>query len=226
MSLTAYSNENVEYVDNIENKKDTIINMKNWGVKSYDNLFNSLGILYSGVSESTILSALAIENIGKTNSEAFCKEYSLIDIIEEKLTLTEEKLVKIEGFSKKRSKFLLDGLEKNKEILKTFLSRNIIKREKVIEINSETPKFNFVITGEVPGYTRDGIEVYLKELGHKMSSSVSKKTNYVVCNDPNSGTKKIKDALKNDVPVITSKELLELINPIPQSIDKNILDLV
>lgn len=68
----------------------------------------------------------------------------------------------------------------------------------------------FVITGKL-SKTRDEIKKNIENHGGKVTSSVSSKTNYLVCNDKNSTTGKSADAKKLGIPVITEEELNKLL---------------
>ncbi|GAH33041.1 unnamed protein product, partial [marine sediment metagenome] len=68
---------------------------------------------------------------------------------------------------------------------------------------------SFVITGKLTGYTRDEITELIKSLGGKVSSSISKKTDYVlVGEEPGS---KFEKAKKLKLKIITEKEFNKLI---------------
>lgn len=69
---------------------------------------------------------------------------------------------------------------------------------------------NFCITGKL-SKKRDDIKADIEARGGKVTSSVSSKTNYLVCNDKNSTTGKSADAKKLSIPVITEEELNKLL---------------
>ncbi|MCP4639768.1 MAG: NAD-dependent DNA ligase LigA, partial [bacterium] len=68
----------------------------------------------------------------------------------------------------------------------------------------------FVVTGTLTKYTRDGIHDRIKALGGRPSSSVSKKTNYVVVGE-NPGSKATK-AQKLGVSVLTEEQFDNLMS--------------
>jgi len=67
----------------------------------------------------------------------------------------------------------------------------------------------FVLTGTLPGMTRDEAQAAIEAKGHKVSGSVSKKTDFVVAgDDPGSKAEKARSLC---VPVIGEKEFKELL---------------
>ena len=65
-----------------------------------------------------------------------------------------------------------------------------------------------MLTGTLPGMTREQATALIESLGGKASSSVSKKTSYVVAGEQ-AGSKLTK-AQSLGVPVLTEAQLLEL----------------
>ena len=63
----------------------------------------------------------------------------------------------------------------------------------------------FVITGKL-SRKRDDIKAEIEALGGKVTSSVSSKTNYLICNDKNSTTGKSADAKKLGIKIISEEE--------------------
>ncbi len=69
---------------------------------------------------------------------------------------------------------------------------------------------SFVITGTLTDYTRKEIEQLIKENGGKVTSSVSKNTDFlVVGKDP--GSNKLNDAFNYNISTINAKELLKML---------------
>ena len=67
----------------------------------------------------------------------------------------------------------------------------------------------FVITGKVCRFeNRDAFTAYVERQGGKVSGSVSKKTDFLVCNDGDSASSKAKKAAELGVPVLTEEEFV------------------
>ena len=68
----------------------------------------------------------------------------------------------------------------------------------------------FVITGDVHTFAnRAAFKEYVESKGGKVTGSVSKKTNYLVNNDADSGSEKNRKAKALGVPIITEDEFLK-----------------
>ena len=79
------------------------------------------------------------------------------------------------------------------------------------EFGSVLNGLNIVVTGTISGYTRSGIENYIRQHGGNPQSSVTKKTNLVVKADYKPGKKKLDDAAKYGIKVISEQEFFEML---------------
>ena len=81
--------------------------------------------------------------------------------------------------------------------------------------NTATQSLNgkiFCVTGSVCNWkNRDELKTYIETLGGKVTSSVSKNTNYLINNDVNSTSSKNVSAKKLGIPIITEAEFMSLL---------------
>lgn len=75
----------------------------------------------------------------------------------------------------------------------------------------------FVVTGDLvhfPEYTeyptREKLKSFIKSRGGNLTGSISGKTNYLICNNVNSGTTKVMDAKKRGIPIISEEDFLKM----------------
>ena len=68
------------------------------------------------------------------------------------------------------------------------------------------------VTGKLEHFTRDSINAKILELGAKVASGVSAKTDYLITNTPDSGSSKNVNAKKFGTTIITEEEFLQMIN--------------
>jgi len=77
-------------------------------------------------------------------------------------------------------------------------------------IGNKLDGYKFVITGTISGLSRSEIKLKLEKEGAKVSSSISSKTNYLICGDK-PGINKIKKARELNIEIINEKKLFGLI---------------
>lgn len=88
---------------------------------------------------------------------------------------------------------------------------NIVKPKEVIEKKpTEDIKGSFCVTGKV-SMSRNEFQKLGVAHGYEFKSSVTKDLTFLVCNDPNSTSSKIKNAKKNGIKVITEDEFRVII---------------
>ena len=89
------------------------------------------------------------------------------------------------------------------------LNDNIINEN--IENNNINNK-TFVITGDLQTFkNRKELQQKIEDLGGKVTSSVSSKTDFLINNDKNSTSSKNKKAKELNIPIISEQDFLNLI---------------
>ena len=69
----------------------------------------------------------------------------------------------------------------------------------------------FVVTGDVHHYpNRNALKAYIESQGGKVTGSVSKSTDYLINNDPQSSSSKNTKARSLGIPLISEDEFMEL----------------
>ncbi|MDE6138083.1 MAG: NAD-dependent DNA ligase LigA [Candidatus Gastranaerophilales bacterium] len=170
--------------------------------------------IYNSIQESKnrplnrLLTAMGIRHVGKETADILAGEFPSLDLlIEAEL----EELAKVEGIGDIIAKSIYDFFH-NEENLK------LIEELKEIGINPQakakpkSDKLNgktFVLTGTLQNMTRDEASVIIKSHGGKTSSSVSKKTSYVLAGE-NAGSK-LDKAINLGVIILTENDFLEMI---------------
>lgn len=147
--------------------------------------------------------SLGIEHIG----EVAAKKIALFG--EEFLTLKQEALEEIEGFGEAMIKSYLDFMATNQAFIKeimSFLTLIYPKQEEKKESNF-TNKI-FVITGSFEK-SREELKAELESLGAKVSSSLSKKTDFLLCGK-NAGSK-LEKAQASNIKILSEKDYKEML---------------
>jgi DNA ligase (NAD+) len=119
--------------------------------------------------------------------------------------MTEQELLEIPGIGPKVAAsvvtFFADS--ENLEEIARLLEYGIKPRVQDAKIYKEHPFYGktFVLTGALKHYTREGASALIKERGGKVSSTVSKSTDFVLAgNEPGS---KYEKAKKLGIPILT-----------------------
>ena len=143
------------------------------------------------------LLALGIRHVGETVAELLAGRFGDLDPL---LEATAEKLEAVEGvgpvIAASVSRFFAD--RRNRAEVERLRSRGVTwpKTAARAARRGEGPLAGktFVLTGTLPGVTREEAKQRIEEAGGKVSSSVSKKTSYVVAGDePGSKLRKAQD---------------------------------
>ena len=154
--------------------------------KSADNLYTAIQNS-KNPTMTKFLTALSIKLIGKETADLIANEYPTLDAIK---NATVEDLIKIDGIGEKAAQSIADYFrdENNKIILKKLEDYGVNPKGSAVErISNIFEGKTFVITGTLSS-PRNVFEERIKQLGGKTSSSVSKKTSYVLAGE-NPGSK-------------------------------------
>ena len=172
--------------------------------------------MYDAIQESKnrtfarFITALSIRHVGKETAELIIGEFPTIDALE---NASVEDLANIEGVGEKiaQSVYAYFHNKQNLEMVKEFEKYGLN-----FEANAAAPKTDelagktFVLTGTLSSMTRDEAAEKIKQMGGKTSSSVSKKTSFVVAGE-NAGSK-LDKAQNLGVIILNEDDFLKMIN--------------
>lgn len=173
--------------------KSRLVNMEGFGEKSVSNILSSIEESKKKPFEK-VLFAIGIRHVGEKTARILCDHFHNIDNLQsasiEEISKVYEIGPKIAKsvynfFRDKKSKILIDRLKK------AGLKFELERRQ--IPINPNFKGKTFVLTGTLENYTREVATELIEKSGGRVSSSVSKKTDYVlVGTDPGSKYDKAK----------------------------------
>jgi DNA ligase (NAD+) len=155
--------------------------------------------------------ALGILNVGEQTSEDLANHFQDIEKLQ---NAGIEEINSIENIGPVVSQSIYDWF-RHEENLKFInkLFQNGVQIKQQIKASASALKFKgktFVLTGTLRTMGRDEAKKKIKALGGKVSSSVSKRTDYVVAgSEPGS---KYSKALELDLKVLGEKEFIKLIS--------------
>ena len=165
--------------------KDDIMTLDKKKEKSASNLINAIERSKSNDLYRVIF-ALGIRNIGQKAAKLLADKFRTLDNI---ANASIEDISSIDGFGEIMAEsvyqyFQLDESKKLVEEIKAIgINTENLSAPKSIDENN--PFFNktFVITGTLPNYKRTEAAEIIESMGGKVSSSVSKKTDYVLAGE-------------------------------------------
>lgn len=187
--------------------KEQIMSLDRKAEKSAEKL---LGAIESSKSNELyrVIYSLGIRHIGQKNAKLLCQAMKSVDNI---INATEQELSAIEGFGDVMARSVVEyfSLSQSKELILQ-LKENGVKMLPV-EDKATAGKFTgktFVLTGTLPTLKRSEASKIIESLGGKTSSSVSKKTDYVVAGEE-AGSKLVK-AQSLGIAIISEEDLLKM----------------
>ncbi len=189
-------------------KVEDISAIDRMGEKSAENLINAIENSKQN-PPFRLLFGLGIRHIGQKASKTLCAELGSIENI---INASHERLSRIDGFGDVMVQSLTDFFSVNH-------NRILIDELKSLGVNTislqdeQTDKkfdgLTFVLTGTLPTMTRDQASEIIENLGGKVSSSVSKKTSYVLAGD--AAGSKLTNAQQLGVTILDEESFLKMI---------------
>ncbi|MBE6899220.1 MAG: NAD-dependent DNA ligase LigA [Ruminococcaceae bacterium] len=184
-----------------------IASIERMGTRSANNLIAAIEKSKSA-GLSRVLYALGIRNIGQKTADILAEKYGDINNL---MAADFEDLCSIEGFGEVMAKSLVDyfSLEQSKNLIARLLEYGV---DMTAEIKEKTDIFaglTFVLTGTLPTMTRNEASDIITANGGKVSSSVSKKTSFVLAGEE-AGSKLTK-AQSLGIKIINENEFLEMV---------------
>lgn len=169
---------------------ESVLEMDRQGERSAQNLIESIDESRKTSMERFIY-ALGIRLVGEQTARSLASKFPSIDAF---LSATEEDLLSLDDIGPKVATSILESLHNTKfaNEIRTLVKQGLKFQKKVGSSNKFTG-LTFVITGTLPE-PRPKIQETIERHGGKTSSSVTKKTNYVlVGDDPGSKAEKAKE---------------------------------
>ncbi|MCB0727784.1 MAG: NAD-dependent DNA ligase LigA [Ignavibacteriae bacterium] len=194
----------------LKERRDELISIERFGDKSIENLLKAIEDSKSKPFDK-VLFALGIRHVGERTAKLLSKNFGSIDKLS---NATEEEIVgvheigpkiaeSVSGFFKDRK-----NIELINDLKKAGLQFESEKSKDPGRINENFNNKTFVLTGTLENYKRDDAQKIIEDLGGRVSSSVSKKTDYVLAG-AEAGSK-LEKANSLGVKVLTEKEFVEM----------------
>ena len=190
-------------------KYEDLVSLERFGEKSAENLINAVkASKESGLAR--LLFGLGIRHIGQKAAKQLAKKYKTMDNI---ISASEEEISQIDDVGTVMAKSIVEFFshKPNIEEIEKLKEAGVDMTASLEEGASEKlDGLTFVLTGTLENMTRSQAQELIEKNGGKVSSSVSKKTSYVVAGEE-AGSKLTK-AQKLGIEIIDENYLIKLIN--------------
>ena len=184
-------------------KYEDLENLEGFKEKKINNLLNAIENT-KGSSLHRIINALGIEHIGEVASKQICLEFGL-DVV----NIDYDSLIALDGIGEQMAKSFCEFMRVNKELVEKLITIIAPTVEVKVEVEENNFKGKTIVLTGTMSVSRGDIKKKLELLGAKISSSVSKKTDYVIYGE-DAGSKYDK-AIELKVTVLTEDEMNSMI---------------
>ncbi len=193
-------------------RQEQLLELERVGEKSAQNL---LGGIEASKERglACLLTGLAIPHVGEGVADILTQEFQNIDDL---MAASEERLSQVSGIGGVIAKSVHDYLhsESGRKIIQELRDLGVkmteaAKKKPAGLVGTDLEGKTFVVTGTLKNYGREEIESLIKQLGGKVTGSVSKNTDYLVAGD-RAGSK-LDKAKALGVKIITEHEFDKLI---------------
>ena len=185
--------------------------IKGYGVKKINNILTAIEKSRECKLENFLIS-LGIPLIGKTASKIISKEcQGNINVLHKYMQKSYDWTIH-EGFGTEMVQSFYDFWVLNLKMIKELANEmNFIIDNNEDEVKNILNNKTFCITGSLIEFkNREDCEKYIISNGGKIVSGVSKKTNYLICNEASTSSK-YKKAQNLNIPIITELDLKQMI---------------
>ncbi len=190
-------------------KAEQIIPLERMGEKSAQNII-------AGIEQSKhksferLLFGLGIRHVGETIAKKIARKTGSIEAL---LSMNKEQLMEIEDVGETIAESIMNYFSKNEniQIIEQLNKHGLtLSLKEDFKVSEKLKGLTIVVTGTLSQFTRDSIKEVIEKNGGKSTSSVSKKTSFVLAGeDP--GNEKIKKATDLNIKIINEAEFLKLI---------------
>ncbi len=158
------------------------------------------------------LAAFGIPDLGKADSRKLLGHFKLEDVVD----IKQEQLLEIHGFGDITSHSVTEGISLIKETILHMLEFDFNLRRTPLIADTESLESpikgkGIVFTGKMEQGSREDMQAMARRLGAKVQTSVSGKTDFLVCGSK-VGAKKIESARSKGVEIMTEDEFMNIVN--------------
>jgi DNA ligase (NAD+) len=156
-----------------------------------------------------LVAALGIRHIGGQSAQILAEYFGALDKV---ISAEQEELAEIDQIGPTMAKSVYEYFHnaKNMSVINQLLATGVMPEQSGTKRSGKMTGKTFVITGILEHFTRQQAEQAVRQMGGKPSSSVSKKTDFILAGK-NPGSK-LDKAQNFGIKIINEKEFLELLD--------------
>ncbi len=187
-------------------KKEDISGLERMGEKSSENLINAIE-KSKGNDLSKLLFGLGIRFIGSKSAKILSEYFKDIDNI---IKADYETLISVDEVGEKMAESIIDFFcdEANISLIESLKNAGVNMSSLKTTVDLRFEGKTFVLTGTLPTLKRDEATKIIESFGGKTSSSVSKKTDYVLAGEE--AGSKLKKAQELGITIISEEEFKKM----------------
>lgn len=190
---------------------DQLFELNSFKEKKSQNIIDGL-IASKQIPFERVLYAVGIRYVGETVAKKLAKHFKNIDAI---INASFEELIAADEIGDKIAESIIHffSIEQNKEIidqLRVYGLNFELSEEQLANSSTKLESLIFVVSGVFTKFSRDELKNTIEMNGGKVSSSISKKTSYIVAGE-NMGPSKLAKAEKLGVEIINEDQFLEML---------------
>lgn len=188
-------------------KPEDISSAERMGEKSAANLMTSIE-KSKKAGLSRLLFALGIRNIGQKAAEALAQNFGTMDAV---MAASTEDICAIDGFGEVMAKSVTEyfSLPQSRRLIERLHEYGVVMEAEKKTVSDKLGGATFVLTGTLPTMSREEASGIITANGGKVSSSVSKKTSFVLAGEK-AGSKLAK-AESLGIKIIGEEEFLSML---------------
>jgi DNA ligase (NAD+) len=156
-----------------------------------------------------LIAALGIRHIGGQSAQILAEYFGTLEAL---IAAKEEELAEIDQIGPTMAQSICEYFSdpKNRSVIDQLIDAGVKPEPPETRRSTKLAGKTFVVTGTLEHFTRQQAEQAIRQAGAKASSSVSKKTDFVLAGE-NAGSK-LDKAKKLGVEIITEEQFMEMID--------------
>ncbi len=189
-------------------KREDLLELERMGEKSADNLLHSIEQSKNN-DLSQLLFGFGIRNIGKKGSELLCRYYPSIEQI---IQADAEEIAAIDGIGEVMAQNIVSffQLPQTKKLIERLQTAGVHMVHQSKISGNRFENLTFVITGTLNNFTRNQAKDIIEKNGGKVSTSISKKTNYLLAGE--AAGSKLKKAKDLGISILSEADFTKMID--------------